>query len=159
MKFEVFGISPKQQKEGTLILTITNYRNDLKLKLRRNPDYVFTITNALKQILFENGVQESKVRVLPNAVDASKFTAVDKDRQLERELEFQNSVVIGYIGSFVDYEGLDLLLEACAILKENHGNVFKLLLVGDGEVMQQLRRTVQFLQLGRSCRLHGSCLT
>ena len=60
---------------------------------------------------------------------------------------FQDSVVIGYIGSFVDYEGLDLLLEACALLKENHGDAFKLLLVGDGDVMQQLRRTVQFLQL------------
>ena len=64
-----------------------------------------------------------------------------------KELDFQNSIVIGYIGSFVDYEGLDLLLEACALLKENHGDVFKLLLVGDGDVMQQLRRTVQFLQL------------
>ena len=41
----------------------------------------------------------------------------------------------------------DLLLEACALLKENHADVFKLLLVGDGDVMQQLRRTVQFFQL------------
>ena len=33
------------------------------------------------------------------------------------------------------------------MLKERHGDVFKLLLVGDGDTMQLLRRTSQFLQL------------
>ena len=59
----------------------------------------------------------------------------------------EDKTVIGYVGSFVEYEGLDLLLEACAILKERHGDVFKLLLVGDGDTMQLLRRTSRFLQL------------
>ena len=118
-----------------------------EIETAKQSDYVFTITQALKDILIEHGVQESKIRVLPNAVDASKFKIMKKDRDLEKELDFKNKLVIGYIGSFVDYEGLDLLLEACALLKENHGGKFKLLLVGDGQVMQQLRRTVQFLQL------------
>ena len=118
-----------------------------EIETAKQSDYVFTITQALKDILIEHGVQESKIRVLPNAVDASKFKIMKKDRDLEKELDFKNKLVIGYIGSFVDYEGLDLLLEACALLKENHGSKFKLLLVGDGQVMQQLRRTVQFLQL------------
>ena len=64
-----------------------------------------------------------------------------------RELNFEGKVVIGYIGSFVNYEGLDLLLEACSILKKKLGDVFRVLLVGDGEMMQSLRRSVQFLQL------------
>ena len=95
----------------------------------------------------ENGVEESKISVLPNAVDASKFKILPKDVELEKELGFENKVVIGYIGSFVDYEGLDLLLEACSILKEKHGDIFRLLLVGDGDTMQLLRRTSRFLQL------------
>ena len=33
------------------------------------------------------------------------------------------------------------------MLKERHGDVFKLLLVGDGDTMQLLRRTSRFLQL------------
>lgn len=118
-----------------------------EIETAKQSDYVFTITQALKEILVENGVQESKIRVLPNAVDSKKFTVTKKDKELEHELGFKNKLVIGYIGSFVDYEGLDLLLEACALLKESHGDAFKLLLVGDGDVMQQLRRTVQFLQL------------
>ena len=124
-----------------------NLSEYFEIETAKQSDYVFTITQALKEILVENGVNESKIHVLPNAVDAKKFTVMKKDKQLEQELGFKTKLVIGYIGSFVDYEGLDLLLEACALLKENHGDSFKLLLVGDGDVMQQLRRTVQFLQL------------
>ena len=119
----------------------------LEIQTAKESDYVFTITNALKDILVENGVNESKISVLPNAVDSSKFDIIPKDKNLEKELGFDGKVVIGYIGSFVKYEGLDLLLEACSILKEKHGDIFRLLLVGDGDTMQQLRRTARFLQL------------
>ena len=124
-----------------------NLSEHFEIETAKQSDYVFTITQALKDILVEKGVQESKICILPNAVDASKFKIMKKDKDLEKELGFKNKFVIGYVGSFVDYEGLDLLLEACALLKESHGDLFKLLLVGDGQVMQQLRRTVQFLQL------------
>ena len=83
----------------------------------------------------------------PNAIDSEKFKMIKRDKALEKELGVQDKPVIGYIGSFVEYEGLDLLLEACAMLKERHGDVFRLLLVGDGDTMQLLRRTSQFLQL------------
>jgi len=118
-----------------------------EIEVAKESDYVFTITNALKEILVDSGVDESKISVLPNAVDISKFNLNPKDRKLEKELGFEGKVVIGYIGSFVNYEGLDLLLEACAILKERHGDIFRLLLVGDGDMMQLLRRTARFLQL------------
>ena len=118
-----------------------------EIETAKESDYVFTITQALKDILVENGVDEDKITVLPNAVDSSKFNMAPKDKKLESELGFEGKVVIGYIGSFVEYEGLDLLLEACSILKEKHGDIFRLLLVGDGDTMQLLRRTARFLQL------------
>ena len=108
---------------------------------------MFTITKALKNVLIENGVSAEKISVLPNAVDPSKFNLRSKDKDLEKQLGFENKVVIGYIGSFVNYEGLDLLLEACLILYKKLGDCFRLLLVGDGAMMQSLRRSVQFLQL------------
>ena len=118
-----------------------------EIETANESDYVFTITQALKDILVENGVEEGKISVLPNAVDSSKFNITPKDKKLESELGFEGKVVIGYIGSFVEYEGLDLLLEACAIIKEKHGDIFRLILVGDGDTMQLLRRTSRFLQL------------
>ena len=118
-----------------------------EIETAKNSDYVFAITNALKEILVENGVEEEKIFILPNAVDSEKFKFSEPDESLKRELGIEDKTVIGYVGSFVEYEGLDLLLEACAMLKERHGDVFKLLLVGDGDTMQLLRRTSRFLQL------------
>lgn len=148
--YEIRGfwhLTQATKKQGYIGSEHYNLSEQFEIEAAKQSDYVFTITQALKEILVENGVQESKIHVLPNAVDASKFKLMEKNKELEKELNFQNKVVIGYIGSFVDYEGLDLLLEACALLKDNHGDIFKLLLVGDGEMMQQLRRTVQFLDL------------
>ena len=124
-----------------------NLTEKLEIETAKASDHVFTITSALKKILVENGVSEDKISVLPNAVNLSKFKLSPKDNNLEKELKFQNKVIIGYIGSFVNYEGLDLLLEACSILYKKLGDCFRLLLVGDGAMMQNLRNTVKFLQL------------
>lgn len=42
--------------------------------------------------------------------------------------------MIGYVGSMVDYEGLDLLIKAVEILEARKLTGFKLLLIGDGAV-------------------------
>ena len=48
--------------------------SQFEIEAAKNSDYVFTITNALKQILVENGIEENKISVLPNAVDPSALT-------------------------------------------------------------------------------------
>ena len=119
----------------------------LEIETAKESDYVFTITNALKEILVENGVAKDKITVLPNAVELEKFHVLEKNKLLEKELGFQDKIVIGYIGSFVNYEGLDLLLEACSLLYKKLGDQFRLLLVGDGAMMGSLRKMAQFLQI------------
>ena len=118
-----------------------------EIETAKEADHVFAITNALREILIENGVEGSKITVLPNAVNPDKFEIIPKNKKLNKELDFEGKVVLGYIGSFVNYEGLDLLLEACSILKKKLGDVFRVLLVGDGDMMASLRRSAQFLQL------------
>ena len=127
----------------------------LEIETAKMSDHVFTITQALKDILVENGVSEKKISILPNAIDSQKFSITKKDKRLEKDLDFQNKVVIGYIGSFVRYEGLNLLLEACAILRNKIGDCFRLLLVGDGDEMQNLRNLSRFLHLEDVVRFTG----
>jgi glycosyltransferase involved in cell wall biosynthesis len=119
----------------------------LEIEAARNSDHVFTITNALRDILIEEGIEAEKVSVLPNAVDPERFDISDRDKELEAELGYQDKVVIGYIGSFVEYEGLELLLEAAAQLKNELGDIFRLMLVGDGSVHEKLRRMSRFLAI------------
>ena len=124
-----------------------NLSEHLEFEAARNSDHVFTITNALRDILLENGIEPEKVSVLPNAVDPERFDIAPRDSELEDELGYDGKVVIGYIGSFVEYEGLELLLEAAAQLKNEIGDVFRVLMVGDGSVHEKLRRMTRFLAI------------
>ena len=124
-----------------------NLSEQLEIEAAKMSDHVFTITSALKEILIEEGIEADKITVLPNAVDPDKFTIMEKDESLEKRLDFKGKVVIGYIGSFVKYEGLDILLEACSLLYKKVGDIFRLLLVGDGDMMHALRDATRFLQL------------
>ena len=47
--------------------------------------------------------------------------------------------MIGYIGSLVSYEGLDLLISSLPLVQESTDAKFKLLIVGDGAYMEKLQ--------------------
>jgi glycosyltransferase involved in cell wall biosynthesis len=119
----------------------------MEIETAKISDHVFAITNSLRDILIEAGVEPDKVTVLPNAVDPTLFDISPRERELEQDLGYEGKVVIGYIGSFVEYEGLELLLEAVAKLKGELGDTFRLLMVGDGSTYEGLRRMTRFLQI------------
>jgi glycosyltransferase involved in cell wall biosynthesis len=119
----------------------------LEIETAKRSDHVFTITGALRDHLIEKGVDGTRISVLPNAVDATRFVPQDRDPALEASLELEDTVVIGYIGSFAEYEGLDLLLEAAARLRDMTTTKFHILLVGDGAMNGELHRMVRFLGL------------
>lgn len=96
----------------------------------QNADNVFTLTKAMKHELENRGVTK-EITILPNSCTPSDFKPTTKKFSLARKLNIPKNVpVIGYIGTFVQYEGLDLLVEACGILK-NRGRSFRLILVGN----------------------------
>ena len=77
--------------------------------------------------------------MIPNAVDTGAF-AFDpaRDRELTESLGLQGSVVLGFIGSYYGYEGLELLVDAFAKLCARRADV-RLLLVGGGPREDALR--------------------
>lgn len=105
-------------------------------------DAVVTLTEAMKAELVRRGAPADRIEVAPNAVDAAQFEPVPRDAALAAGLGVPEGVpVIGYAGSFVDYEGLDDLVEACSILRRD-GRRFHLLLVGDGRTWADVSRQV-----------------
>lgn len=107
-----------------------------------NATRVIAITQALKDELVSRGVSEEKITVVPNGVDADRFIPVDRDLELAQELEIGDRTVVGYVGSVLDYEGLQLLAEAVAHLSDERDD-FRVLVVGDGAALDELKqRTV-----------------
>ena len=78
------------------------------------------------------GIPDDKVTVVPNAVDVEAFPFGGRvDEPLKRELALASATVIGFIGSFYAYEGLDLLLSAMPRILAQRPDV-RALLVGGG---------------------------
>jgi glycosyltransferase involved in cell wall biosynthesis len=99
---------------------------------------VITITQALKDYLVsERGIPSEKITVVPNCVNTKRFVPMRRDPELEAQYQLENKTVIGFVGSFVSYEGLELLIEAVAILKTRYKD-FAVMLVGDGVSMADL---------------------
>lgn len=115
---------------------------------------VIALTGALKAELINRGVDAEKISVVPNGVDTSRFRPMSRDLSLARELGIGNEIVIGYVGSIVDYEGLGLLVEAVARLSGERSD-FVVLIVGDGAEYENLKMQVRLLDIDRFFRFVG----
>jgi len=106
----------------------------------RQAQHVFTICEGLRADIVGRGIAAHKVTVIPNAVDIESFTpGGHPDAALKAQLGLADATVVGFIGSFYAYEGLDLLLTALPILLQQHADV-RLLLVGGGPQDEALKR-------------------
>jgi len=110
-------------------------------------DHVFTICEGLRREILLRGIPENRVTVIPNAVDAEAFRfGQPADEALKAQLGLAGKTVIGFIGSFYGYEGLDLLVEAMPRVLEARPDS-RLLLVGGGPQQQALKARVAALGL------------
>lgn len=131
----------------------TSTENGLRYKLTRGletyalkrADAVTTICEGLRGDIVARGIPAAKVTVIPNAVDIDKFAVGgEADLELKRKLGFEGNRLIGFIGSFYAYEGLDVLLRAVPALASRHPDL-RVLLVGGGPQDANLRQQAKDL--------------
>ena len=109
-------------------------------------DAAFTICEGLRAEIVGRGIPASKVTVIPNAVNIEDFsTDGTRDEALAVELGIAGKPVLGFIGSFYAYEGLDVLLQALPEMLKVNPDV-RVLLVGGGPQDAALKE--QARQLG-----------
>ncbi|MES2288390.1 MAG: TIGR04063 family PEP-CTERM/XrtA system glycosyltransferase [Pseudomonadota bacterium] len=102
-------------------------------------DAVAVICEGLRGDLIARGTPADKIVVSPNGVDLTLFgTPPAPDATLAAELGLTGAEVVGFIGSFYDYEGIDDLIAAMPMLASERPKA-KLLLVGGGPMEAALR--------------------
>jgi PEP-CTERM/exosortase A-associated glycosyltransferase len=133
----------------------TSSENGLRYRLTRaletyalkNVDAVTTICEGLRKDIVARGVPAEKVTVIPNAVDIGKFSmGGSADLALKEQLGLSGMRLIGFIGSFYAYEGLDGLLRAAPALFARLPDL-RILLVGGGPQDAQLRQLAKDLNI------------
>ncbi len=128
--------------EGSLRYGLTRW---LETRALKRAQHVFTICEGLRSDIVARGVPASKVTVIPNAVDIESFEPGGQpDVALKTRLGLDGASVIGFIGSFYAYEGLDLLLDALPGILNLRPEV-RVLLVGGGPQDATLKAQAQRL--------------
>jgi glycogen(starch) synthase len=116
---------------------------------------VVTICRGLKDDLVARGTDPAKITISPNGVDLALFgDACAPDPALAAKLGLGSGPVIGFIGSFYDYEGLDDLIAAMPLLIEQQPDA-KLLLVGGGPKEAALLTQAQASPAAAAIRFTG----
>jgi PEP-CTERM/exosortase A-associated glycosyltransferase len=104
-----------------------------------------TICEGLRAEIVSRGIPAQKIEVIPNAVDIGDFSTDGvRDEALALELGLAGRTVLGFIGSFYAYEGLDILLNALPAMLAKRPEI-RVLLVGGGPQDAALRRQAQEL--------------
>jgi PEP-CTERM/exosortase A-associated glycosyltransferase len=105
----------------------------------RRADAVGAICEGLLGDLRGRGIDPSKLFAVPNAVDLAQFgSPLPRDTGLSAQLGLDGADVVGFIGSYYDYEGLDDLIAAMPALVAARPAA-QLLLVGGGPMEAALR--------------------
>lgn len=133
--------------------------DDLRYRLTRKMEThvvkqanaVTTICEGLKADLIGRGFPESKFTVIGNAVNIDQFEVITEQDKIDNTdlantLKLAGCDVLGFLGSFYAYEGLDLIIAAMPAILAQNPNA-RLLLVGGGPQEQSLKQQVTLLGL------------
>ena len=155
--YEVRGIwEDTRVANGIIIEGSEGYRyiREQETWCMKEADAVVALSRRLKQDIVSRGVGAEKIFVVPNGVDPRQFPLAEKDPVLAGTLGLGDGPVIGHVGTLTSYEGLELLVQAFAIVREALPAA-RLLIVGDGERAAAVGQLVRRLGLAGSVRLTG----
>jgi PEP-CTERM/exosortase A-associated glycosyltransferase len=126
----------------------------LETRVCRKADQVAVLCQGLKGDLMKRGITPAKITIAPNGVSLGEFNVCAPDPEYREQWKLKDKKVVGFIGSFFRYEGLDLLVEAVARLAKARSDVV-LLLVGGGRAEAELKAQIQRLHLAETVILPG----
>lgn len=107
----------------------------------RMATHVIVVSTPLARLMQAAGVPPGKLEVMPNGVALERFRPGAVSPGLRRKLGITDHVVIGFVGWFRKWHGLELLLDAFLRSGLSAERV-KVLLIGDGPAMPGLRQFV-----------------
>ncbi len=115
----------------------------------------FTVSNQLKQYFMEKGVPGDSIHVIPNGADPDQFRPDFPCDDVKQQYQLRNNLVIGFVGSFHYWHGVENLTQIIQETVNNHQGV-KFLMVGDGGPLKNsLEKFIRETNLIDQVRLTG----
>ena len=107
---------------------------------------IMTVSSYLKNKAIENKADAKIISVVSNAIEVETIQSVTKDIKLVNKFNFGESTVLGFAGWFDHWDRLDFFVDAFNALKKEGENI-KILLIGDGKVVDEIKNKINDLDL------------
>ena len=120
--------------------------------LRRNlvdkTDYCFACSTIAGEAVYgKKAVDGRRVKIIPNAIDASKFVFNPEVREkIRKELDLANKFVIGHVGRFQDMKNHTFLLDIFVEIEKKERDA-RLMFLGEGHKMAEIKEKAERLNL------------
>ena len=133
--------------QGPPWVRLRNYlRFKRELLLSERVTQYISVSNSLKEKMCEFGIPEEKTEVIENGIELPDLSTMDAhNRSVREEFRIRNGeTIVATIGRMVPVKNQDLFLQAAKRVLEKTRHV-RFLLVGDGPLLDQLRRRAKDL--------------
>ena len=121
----------------------------------RRCEAIVTICEGLRKEIISRGIPKNRVTVVPNGVDVGQFgSRGPASPELRSSLELEGKLVLGFLGSFYEYEGIEDMLSALRRIRDTRSDVV-LLLAGGGPLEDKLQQQTHALGISETVRFVG----
>ena len=131
------------------------YINDTEWMLTYEANEVIVNSNYMKCELQRNfGLPFEKINVIPNGVNLTMYSGIEKDYDFRRNYASDNEKIILYAGRLVYEKGVQHLVAAMPKILQNYNDA-KLIIAGKGGMYDELKAQVDYLGLGNKVYFTG----
>ena len=133
------------------------YINDTEWMLTYEATEVIVNSNYMKnelQRIF--GLPFEKINVIPNGINLTNFSGVERDYDFRRQFAMDNEKIILYVGRLVYEKGVQNLIDAMPKILSNYHDA-KLVICGKGGMMDELKQEARNLGIENKVYFAGYC--
>lgn len=109
--------------------------------------------NDLQRIF---GLPFEKINVIPNGINLTNFTGIEKDYDFRRQFAMDNEKIILYVGRLVYEKGIQYLIGSMPKILERYNDA-KLVICGKGGMIDELRQEAHNLGIEKKIYFAGYC--
>ncbi|MBM2814725.1 MAG: hypothetical protein HW421_1487 [Ignavibacteria bacterium] len=117
-------------------------------------DAIFVVSDNVKKMMVELGVDEKKIYVNRSSVNPDVFSPEIDGSEIRKKLDIESNFVIGFSGSFAQWHGVEVLAQAVKYISKLIPKA-KILFIGDGLLRPKIESIIKNDNVEKSCILTG----
>lgn len=122
--------------------------------------YICISKSVKDSLVNRDNINPEKIQLIYNGIDFSRFKKIYMKQESINYLDIESikkdDIIIGTVGNLRKAKGHIYLIKAIKILKAKGYNNIKCLLVGDGELREELETMVKYLKLEKNVLFLGA---